>query len=94
MMARRFWQGDLSFKTTSSASLLDVNYLVMTRMQEIRASQEQLDEKLRGKFFTNAFEYKPSDILGMKVKLPSRSLSAFEAALSIHSLTNRAITFI
>lgn len=73
MMARRFWQEDRVFKTTPAASLIDVNYLVVTRMQEIRASQEQLDEKLRGKFFTNAFEYKPSDILGMKVKLPSRT---------------------
>ena len=73
MMARRFWQEDQVFKTTPAASLIDVNYLVVTRMQEIRASQEQLDEKLRGKFFTNAFEYKPSDILGMKVKLPSRT---------------------
>lgn len=73
MMASRFWPKYRSFRTTSAASLIDVNYLVVTRMQEIRASQEQLDERLRGKFFINAFEYKPSDILDMKEKLPSRT---------------------
>lgn len=73
-MARRFWPEDPAFKGSSAvASLVEVNYLVVTRMQEIRASQEQLDEKLRGEFFTKAFEYKPSDILGKSVKLPSRA---------------------
>ncbi len=73
-MARRFWPEDPAFRGSSAvASLVEVNYLVVTRMQEIRASQEQLDEKLRGEFFTKAFEYKPSDILGKSVKLPSRS---------------------
>jgi predicted ATP-binding protein involved in virulence len=73
-MARRFWREDPVFSGSSVvASLVEVNYLVVTRMQEIRASQEQLDEKLRGEFFTKAFEYKPSDILGKSVKLPLRA---------------------
>lgn len=73
-MARRFWPEDPAFRGSSAvASLVEVNYLVVTRMQEIRASQEQLDEKLRGEFFTKAFEYKPSDIFGKSVKLPSRA---------------------
>lgn len=72
-MARRFWPEDPSVKGTSAAaSLIEVNFLVVTRMQEIRALQEQLDERLRGKFFANAFEYKPSDFLSSSVKLPSR----------------------
>lgn len=53
------------------AGLVDVNYLVMERMQEIRAAQEKLDEDLRRKFFTRAFEYKPSQI-GQGSKFPSR----------------------
>ena len=73
-MARRFWPEDPAFRGSSAiASLVEVNYLVVTRMQEIRASQEQLDERLRGQFFTKAFEYKPSDIFGKSVKLPSRA---------------------
>jgi DNA repair exonuclease SbcCD ATPase subunit len=73
VMARRFWPEDPTFRNTATASLVEVNYLVVTRMQEIRAAQEQLDETLREKFFTNAFEYKPSDVLASKVKLPSRT---------------------
>lgn len=73
-MARRFWPEESTFRGSSAvASLVEVNYLVVTRMQEIRASQEQLDEKLRGEFLTKAFEYKPSNILGKGVKLPSRA---------------------
>lgn len=73
-MARRYWQEDPAFRGAGAvASLIEVNYLAVTRMQEIRASQEQLDERLRRQFFTKAFEYKPSDILGKSVKLPSRT---------------------
>lgn len=72
-MARRFWPEDPAFRGSSAiVSLVEVNYLVITRMQEILASQESLDEKLRGDFFTKAFEYKPSDILGKNTKFPSR----------------------
>lgn len=73
-MARRFWPEDPSSRgTTAAASLVEVNYLVVTRMQEIRASQERLDERLRGQFFAKAFEYKPGDVFGQQVKLPSRN---------------------
>lgn len=50
----------------NSTSLVDVNYLVSTRMQAIRAAQEKLDEDLRKKFFTRAFEYKPAALTGLK----------------------------
>jgi predicted ATP-binding protein involved in virulence len=73
-MVRRFWQEEQGLRgTTQASSLAEVNYLVVSRMQEIRAKQEQLDEKLRGQFFTKAFEYKPSDFLGKKAQLPSRT---------------------
>lgn len=73
-MARRYWPEDPSLRgATAIASLVEVNYLVVTCMQEIRALQEELDEKLRGEFFTKAFEYKPSDFSGEKTKVPTRS---------------------
>jgi energy-coupling factor transporter ATP-binding protein EcfA2 len=72
-MVRRYWPEDPAGRGTAApASLIEVNYLVVTRVQEIRASQEQLDEKLRAQFFTKAFEYKPSDVLGKGARLPSR----------------------
>lgn len=64
-MARRYWPDDLSSRNTSVvASLMDVNYLMITKMQEIRASQEQLDERLRTQFFAKAFEYNHSTLFG------------------------------
>lgn len=73
-MARRYWPEDPTVRgTAASASLIEVNYLVVTRVQEIRASQEQLDENLRAQFFAKAFEYKPSDVLGKGPRLPSRT---------------------
>lgn len=73
-MARRYWPEDSAVRgTTASASLIEVNYLVITRMQEIRASQERLDENLRTQFFAKAFEYKPSNLLGKGPRLPSRA---------------------
>lgn len=73
-MARRYWPEDPSLRGAAVAALVEVNYLVVTRMQEVRASQEQLDERLRAQFFTKAFEYKPSDALGGKpTRLPSRA---------------------
>lgn len=74
-MARRYWPEESSTRSTSAvvSSLVEVNYLVVTRMQEIRAKQEQLDENLRREFFTKAFEYKPSDVLGLGMKMPSRA---------------------
>lgn len=73
-MARRYWPEDLSSRNSAvSASLIEVNYLVVSRMQEIRAAQEDLDEKLRREFFTKAFEYKPSDFLAKGPKMPSRA---------------------
>lgn len=72
-MARRFWPDDATARGAAVAALVEVNYLVVTRMQEVRASQEQLDERLRAEFFTKAFEYKPSDVLGKASRLPSRA---------------------
>lgn len=73
-MARRFWPEDPAFRGTAAAtSLIEVNYLAVTRMQEIRAAQEDLDERLRREFFTKAFEYKPFNIIGKAVKRPSKS---------------------
>lgn len=73
-MARRYWPDEPSVRGSSqSASLVEVNYLVVTRMQEIRASQEQLDENLRAQFFTKAFEYKPSEIWNKGTRSPSRT---------------------
>lgn len=72
-MARRFWPEDPSTKGTSASdSLIEVNFLVVTKMQEIRALQEQLDETLREKFFAKAFEYKPGDFSFSIEKLPSK----------------------
>lgn len=73
-VARRYWPEDPSFKnTTVAAGLIDVNFLVVTRMQEIRAAQEQLDERLRAQFFAKAFEYKPSAFGHMPTGLPNRA---------------------
>jgi len=60
-------------KTTAIAGLADINYLVSQRSQEIRASQAKLDEDLRRKFFTKAFEYKPGDFFRGGAKNPSRA---------------------
>lgn len=65
--------------STSVVGLGEVNFLVISKTQEIRAAQERLDEELRRKFFTRAFEYKPSDI-GAKLSLPTRKeLDAYRA---------------
>lgn len=72
-MARRFWPDDPTFRSSAAiASLIEVNYLVVTSMQEIRAKQEQLDERLRNEFFKKAFEYKPGDF-GSNIDLPSKT---------------------
>lgn len=70
-LARRYWAENPSARGTPVTALAEVNYLVITKMQEVRASQEQLDERLRAEFFTKAFEYKPSDIIGKPARLPS-----------------------
>lgn len=74
-MARRYWPEDSTSRSISNiaSSLVEVNYLVVTRVQEIRAKQEKLDETLRRKFFTKAFEYKPGDFSGATMKMPSRT---------------------
>jgi len=72
-MSRRFWPEDLTIRGTSpSASLIEVNYLVVTRMQEIRALQEKLDDRLRTEFFKKAFEYKTSTLSGKNLTPPSK----------------------
>lgn len=70
---RRSVSDDPSLRGTPTAALLEVNYLVLRKMQEVRASQEELDERLRNEFFAKAFVYSPADIFGSNVKLPSRN---------------------
>ena len=72
-MSRRFWPEDTGQRNAAVAALVEINYLVVTRLQEVRASQEQLDERLRAEFFAKAFEYKPSDIMGKPTRVPSRT---------------------
>ncbi|PZU96480.1 MAG: hypothetical protein DCE90_09165, partial [Pseudanabaena sp.] len=73
ILARRYWpDAQDSRKIPPTTGLIEVNFLVVTRMQEIRAEQEQLDERLRTKFFAKAFEYKPSAFMGKDKQLPSR----------------------
>jgi len=73
-MTKRIWSEDPSFRGTAvAAGLAQVNYLVVTRMQEVRAAQEQLDERLRAQFFKKAFEYNPSNQHENSARLPSRA---------------------
>lgn len=72
-MARRLWPEDPILRTKPQTSLIEVNYLIVTRLQNIRAKQEQLDEKLRNEFFTKAFQYKPSEMGTLGNQLPSRA---------------------
>jgi predicted ATPase len=71
--ASRFTFEEGSARTAAITSLAEVNFLVLSKMQEIRAAQEKLDEDLRRKFFTRAFEYKPSDLsANQEFRFPSR----------------------
>lgn len=74
-LGRRYWPDDPSFRgQVTPASLMEINYLVVTRMQEIQAEQERLDERLRSEFIKKAFEYKPGSLVGdLPVAVPSRS---------------------
>lgn len=82
-MIRRLVTDDPSLRGAGTAAgLADVNYLVFERMQELRAAQEKLDEDLRRKFFTRAFQYKPGDI-SKGNRAPSRSeLEKYRAHLT------------
>ena len=72
-MSRRFWPEDLTIRGASpSASLIEVNYLVVTCMQDIRALQEKLDDRLRTEFFKKAFEYKTGNFWGKNFTPPSK----------------------
>ena len=70
-MARRIGIEDVGLRGATSAGLADVYFLVATRMQEIRAAQEVLDEGLRRQILSRAFEYKPGDITSFD-RLPTR----------------------
>jgi predicted ATPase len=72
-ISRRYYLDDPAGRGNPVAALSEVNYLVITRMQEVRASQEVLDERLRAQFFTKAFEYKPSNLLGSQKPMPMPS---------------------
>jgi len=82
-LTRRYWPEDPSLRNTSvAAGLGDVNFLVVSTMQEIRAKQEQLDERLRAEFFAKAFEYNPS-AGGRSSHQPSRGeLDRYKAQLA------------
>jgi len=71
-LLRRYWNDDQALRIGNVHALAEVNYLVVNSLQEVRASQEQLDEKLREEFFARAFEYKPADIFGLPGGVPSR----------------------
>jgi len=76
-LIKRFWPEEAGLRPNSgigaaSLVLAEVNYLVVNRTQEIRAAQARLDDSLRAKFLTKAFEYNPGD-LGTPTTLPSRS---------------------
>jgi len=58
---RKLLADNPALRGTSSAGLVDVNHLVSSRMREILAAQELLDDSLRKRVLTRAFEYKPSD---------------------------------
>jgi ABC-type cobalamin/Fe3+-siderophores transport system ATPase subunit len=60
----------------------EVNQLVRSKVAEIRAAQVKLDDELRIKFFTKAFEYKPVKVFDGKFQLPSRDdLSKYRSQL-------------
>lgn len=81
---------DEIYKGGSVTSLADVNFLVTSRMQQIRAAQEKLDEDLRRRFFTKAFEYKPAG-LG-KVRGPTRAeLEAYREHLQSIQTASEAL---
>jgi predicted ATP-binding protein involved in virulence len=70
-LGRRPRQEELSFRATTDAALVEVDNLVAKRMQEVRTSQEALDERLRLQFFTKAFEYNANSLTGI-TSFPSR----------------------
>jgi predicted ATP-dependent endonuclease of OLD family len=70
LMLRRHWE-EAPTRGAATASLAETNYLVISRMQEIRAAQEDLDDNLRRKILARALEYKPSDISNTG-QVPSR----------------------
>lgn len=72
ILVRRFRDKDIHSRGSPLAALAEVNFLVNSKMQEVRAAQEILDERLRAEFFAKAFEYKPSDWMGKPVLAPSR----------------------
>ncbi|MFZ3115023.1 MAG: AAA family ATPase [Syntrophales bacterium] len=70
-LTRRIWMHDPSLRSSTATGLAEVNILIADKMLEIHAAQETLDETLRRKLLTSAFEYKPSDITSY-TKAPSR----------------------
>lgn len=70
-LARRMWVVNPSSKDPTVTGLSGVNFLIADKMIEIRASQELLDETLRRKLLTSAFEYKPAKLVNFN-KAPSR----------------------
>ena len=72
-LSKRYWQESSGSKASAVGALVEVNFLVVNRLQEIRAQQEKLDDNLRTQFFSKAFEYKPSELMGGKpAAMPSR----------------------
>jgi predicted ATPase len=71
VLLRRHAPDLLPLRGLGAASLADVNFLVSNRMQEIRLSQEALDDELRTRVLIKAFEYKPSDLTSFD-RMPTR----------------------
>lgn len=92
-MARRYWQDESSQRdSAATAALIEVNYLVVTRMQQVRAAQERLDENLRAQFFTKAFEYKAGNIFTTPARTPTRDeLDTYREQLSKIELTAEGV---
>jgi predicted ATP-binding protein involved in virulence len=82
-ISRRYWPEEIQLKDAFGGSLAEVNYLVISKIQEIRAAQEALDERLRDQFFTNAFSYNPGVRNFGKIEFPSRTeLQKYKSQLS------------
>lgn len=70
-MMRRYAVDEGHIRDSAAASLAEVAYLFSTRLQEVRAAQEKLDDKLREDFFKNAFKYNPGANLNLSPELIS-----------------------
>ena len=71
VMMRQLWSEEPTLRGIGSGGLAEVNYLVVTTMQEIRAAQENLDARLRNQILSGAFKYEPASFVNQRI--PSMS---------------------